>query len=80
MGTSNMTIRVGQGCQQCGRDSWVFKDGYNTCRCGQKLWVVRWRQKYRTSRTRAIATAIRFAYKQGADLPEGYQGWMTVTK
>jgi len=64
------TIAVGCLCAVCRRDQWEVRRGFNRCRCGQTLWIERWKDD---------RGGVRFRYRQGSSLPTGYQGWLAVT-
>lgn len=64
------TIKAGLKCAKCGKDDWIVFQGFNRCACGQSLWI----EKV------ADNPAKQFRYEQGAELPEGYQGWLHITR
>ncbi|NGZ99114.1 MAG: hypothetical protein CV089_23895 [Nitrospira sp. WS110] len=63
-------IRAAVSCERCGKDEWYVYQGWNRCRCGQRLWV---------ERVTDDDGAAKFPYRQGLVLPDTFRGWMRET-
>ena len=63
-----LTIKCGVKCKKCKATEWQVFHGYNKCKCGTALWVIRLVED----------GATRFRFEQGT-LPTDYRGWMAVT-
>jgi DNA-directed RNA polymerase subunit RPC12/RpoP len=68
--SSTYHVRTGQRCQRCSKDMWLAISGHLRCECGQRLWIER----------TSDASGLHFPYKQGAQVPKTFQGWLETTK
>lgn len=77
--TARDFVRCGVKCEVCGKDQWFVYQGHNRCACGQYLWIERWHDHSRPQSRNSQGPAVRFRYRQGPALPEGYRGWVFET-
>lgn len=63
------TVRTGVKCQICSNPDWIVYRSHLRCKCGQRLWIRRYRDD----------TGLRFRFEQGQKLPAEYRGWSKET-
>lgn len=63
-------VMLGEKCGRCATNRWLSYQTHLRCeKCGQVLWIVRYREDGGT----------RFRFGQGEKLPPRYKGWAQTT-